>query len=55
MGIFYSKDGETFSWNDLITIVEQDAENDKIRTDLYKKVREDCCYVFDYEDGELRE
>lgn len=55
MLIFYSKDGKTFSWNDLIMVIEQDAVNDKIQTDLYKKGREDCCYVFDYEDGELIE
>jgi hypothetical protein len=55
MLIFYSKDGETFSWYDLITVIEQDAVNDKIQTYLYKKGREDCCHVFDYEDGELRE
>lgn len=55
MLIFYSKDGKTFSWYDLITVIEQDAVNDKIQTDLYKKGCEDCCHVFDYEDGELRE
>lgn len=54
MLIFYSKDGKIFSWDDLITVVEQNAENDKIQTDLYKKGC-DCCYIFDYEDGELME
>ena len=52
--IFYSKDGKMFSWDDLITVVEQNAENEKIHTGLFKKGR-DCCCIFDYEDGKLRE
>ena len=54
MLIFYSKDGKIFSWGDLIMVVEQNAENEKIHTSLFKKDC-DCCCVFDYEDGELRE
>jgi hypothetical protein len=55
MLIYYSKDGKTFSLDDLIAVVEQNAEDDKIQIDLYNKCREDYSYVFDYKDGELRE
>lgn len=51
--VFFSKDGETFSMDNLITVVEQCVEENSIRTDCYKKGQDECAVWFDYETGEM--
>ncbi len=51
--IFFSEDGKTFSFDNLITVVEHNSSTGMIQTDLYQKGQDDCSCTFGYETGEL--
>lgn len=53
-GIFFSKDGKTAEWNNLIAMVEHDTANETIQTTCFKKNdNESYVATVRFEDGTI--
>lgn len=54
-GIFYSKDGETADWGDLISITEYNSTFNNVQTVGYRQGQENHVAAIRFEDGDIIE
>ena len=52
-GVFYSKDGKTADWNDLISITEYNSTFNNIQTVGYRQGQENYVAAIRFEDGDI--
>lgn len=55
LGIFYSKDGKTADWDDLISITEYNSTFNNIQTVGYRQEQENYVAAIRFEDGDIIE
>lgn len=54
-GAFYSKDGKTANWDDLISVTEYNSTFDNIQTVGYRQGQENYVAAIRFEDGDIIE